>query len=400
MKKLSNRHYVIVALIYFVIAAMLGVTLRFLYVLDIDLNYRYVVHGHSHIALLGWVYLGLTTLLVALYLKKEVLKKYRIIFWSTQITLIGMLFSFPIQGYGMISILFSTLFILVSYVFTWFFIKNIPLDIKKSNSYKCIRIGLFYMILSSLGPWSLGIIMNSLGPDSVWYRIAIYFYLHFQYNGWMILVLLGLFLKVLEMKGKNISVKKFKEFFYVFNLGIILSFFLSTLWTSPNAIFFFVAGLGAILQLLGFYKYTTLILIKHKFKTTISRLQDSMFRLFLFLILIKFVLQILSAIPFVAEIISRVLDFTIGYLHWTFLGVVTIGILFFMEYYKLIKISFFNLILYSIAFFSTEFLIFYKGGSVILGYTVFNSYYETLAIISLLLLLAVLYMLVNTPFKK
>ena len=57
-----------VALIYFLLAALLGVVLRAFYTIEIPINYRFVVHGHSHIALLGWVYVALTTLIYKTYI--------------------------------------------------------------------------------------------------------------------------------------------------------------------------------------------------------------------------------------------------------------------------------------------------------------------------------------------
>ena len=95
---MNLKNHIQVALGYFIIAALLGVVLRSSYSIDIPVNYKYIVHTHSHIALLGWVYIGLSTLLFKLFLEKQELNiKYRRIFWFTQITLVGMLLSFPFQ---------------------------------------------------------------------------------------------------------------------------------------------------------------------------------------------------------------------------------------------------------------------------------------------------------------
>ena len=92
------RKHITIGLSYFMMAAVLGVVLRAMRTIQIPVNYRFLVHTHSHIALLGWVYIALTTLLFGLYLNQQKLdRKYKRIFWFTQITLIGMLISFPIQ---------------------------------------------------------------------------------------------------------------------------------------------------------------------------------------------------------------------------------------------------------------------------------------------------------------
>jgi hypothetical protein len=90
-----------------------------------------------------------------------------------------MLVRFPFQGYALFSIVFSTLFLLASYWFTWFFIKYSSKTDKKLDSYKTLKIALVYLVISSTGTWVLGAIMTVLGPLSIWYRLAIYFYLHF-----------------------------------------------------------------------------------------------------------------------------------------------------------------------------------------------------------------------------
>ncbi|NNE78366.1 MAG: hypothetical protein HKN31_14990, partial [Pricia sp.] len=121
---LNLRTHTTIALGYFILAACLGVLLRSFIFLEIPINYKYIVHTHSHIALLGWVYVALTTLLYKLYIRTPSADKtYWKIFWFTQLTLVGMLLTFPFQGYALFSIFFSTLFLFASYWFFWFFAK-------------------------------------------------------------------------------------------------------------------------------------------------------------------------------------------------------------------------------------------------------------------------------------
>src|SRR5680860_750341 len=91
--------------------------------------------------------------------------------------------------------------------------------------------------------------MNTLGAESVWYRLSIYFYLHFLYNGWMIMALLGLCLHLFEQRGIRPSKIIFKKLFWCFNLGIVLSFFLSTLFTKPPILLSVLGGVGGAFQL-------------------------------------------------------------------------------------------------------------------------------------------------------
>ena len=394
-----DKTHIKVSLGYFLLAALLGVLLRTFVVAPMPINYRFIVHTHSHIALLGWVYIALTTLLYHLFLDKQLLEKsYRRIFWFTQLCLLGMLLSFPFQGYALFSIIFSTLFLLASYWFSAFFIKHAPQSLKGTKAYICVKYALWFMIGSSIGPWSLGAIMTVLGPESIWYRLAIYFYLHFQYNGWMILALMGLFFYLMEHLKINISTKTFRYFFRTTVLGIILSFFLSTLWTGPELIYYILGGLGAFLQLIGYGILINICLGNRVvFKSALSPFQFNILKLVAFLLLVKMILQWLTAWPYFANLAATVLDFTIGYLHWTFLGVISVAIFFFLEFFGLTKLTRMALAMYLGGFLLTEGLMFYRGMAAWLGWPLFEDYSKLLAGGSLLIPMAVI--LVLWPYK-
>ena len=122
------------ALMWLFIAVCLGIVLRALPIstLPFDIPYRNIVHTHSHLALLGWVYVSLSAILVREFVRlpqqvpatlleadgvevrlfNRSALNYRILFYITQLSVIGMLFSFPFQGYGAVSITFSSIFII------------------------------------------------------------------------------------------------------------------------------------------------------------------------------------------------------------------------------------------------------------------------------------------------
>src|SRR5690606_8127251 len=260
------------------------------------------------------------------------------VYWVTQLSLVGMLFSFPFQGYALFSITFSTLFLFCSYAFFAFFTKHVKPKFKSSNSLKCIKVAFWFMVLSSIGPWALGAIMTTLGPGSIWYRLAIYFYLHFQYNGWMVLALLGLFIFILEKGGWNLPAKDFNTFLWTLVPGVVLSFFLSTLWTDPHWSLYVLGGLGALLQ-----AYALVLLWKMAARDKVSfrgsRIQQLLLRTACVLLVLKMAMQLLTALPYFARLADTYLDFTIGYLHLTFLGAISIGLFFLTDYFGLLRIS-------------------------------------------------------------
>lgn len=392
---MNLKNHTKLALGYFLLAAILGVILRTFYTIDIPVNYKFIIHTHSHIALLGWVYLALTTLLYKLYLTNLGLDgKYRKIFWFTQFTLVGMLLTFPFMGYALFSIIFSTLFLFASYWFACFFFKNVPVAAKRTNSYKCIRVALWYLILSSLGPWALGAIMNTLGAESDWYRFAIYYYLHFLYNGWMIMALVGILFYVFEQNQITISHKTFGRFFWSINLGIILSLFLSTLFANPPVILNFLGGIGGVLQLVALRILVKIYAVqKEKIPAVFSSFQEGIFNTVAALILFKMILQLLSAFSYCANLAATVLDFIIGYLHLTFLGVVTLGLFLFLDYFKLIRISRKAYYLYFLGFLGTEGLIFYKGIVAWQNFRLLDVHYVALTLSSLLIVLSLVIVL-------
>src|SRR5699024_6225041 len=144
-----RKRYLGIPLLNFLFAAILGLFMRYAYVksLPIPYRYRFITHAHSHIAILGWIYLALFALFIASFLPKWY-KKYNNIFWFTQISIVGMLLSFPFQGYAAASITFSTLHVIVSYFFFFFFFKNTRLISTPSYIFLLFSIlSLFILIM-------------------------------------------------------------------------------------------------------------------------------------------------------------------------------------------------------------------------------------------------------------
>jgi hypothetical protein len=400
---INLKQHTNIALGYFLLVGLLGLLLRFFFVTPIEANFRYIVHAHSHIALLGWVYIGLVTLFYRLYFRKTSHSgTYKKIFWFTNITLLGMLFTFPFQGYALFSIIFSTLFLIASYWMAWFFITKIPKKHKSRFSWKCIKASLIYMIISSIGPWALGGIMATLGSTSIWYKLSIYFYLHFQYNAWFILALLGIFFFLLEQTHFQIDKRHFRNFFLILNFAIVLSFFLSALWVDPPAIVFLLAAAGAGLQAWAFfilYKlvkpgWNNLAPLYPPFSVTLLKIAGVFLGL-------KIAMQLLTAFPYFAEISFLYMDFVIGYLHLVFLGTISIALFAFLIAFQLLQMSRRIFWIYLAGFLLSEFLIFYKGAAIWLALPFFSEYFTVLLGVSSLIPFAILLLLLkNLNFYK
>ncbi|TXG35612.1 hypothetical protein [Seonamhaeicola maritimus] len=394
---INTKKYSLLALGYFLLIAILGVLLRSFPVADFNFNYKHVVHAHSHIALLGWVYTAFMVLIYQLYLRHSAIdKKYKRLFWFTQFTIVGMLASFPFTGYALFSILFSTLFLITSYAFSHMVFKHTPITQKQTNSFKCMRIGLWYMIISSIGPLALGVIMNTLGSTSSWYRNAIYFYLHFQYNGWFILALFGVLIYVFERHDIKISKTGFNRFYIYINLGVILTFTISILWMGLHSTINGLAGIGGLIQIVALvFLVRELYRQKNEIKANFTKVYYWILKITLICFSVKLLLQYAGTFPNNMEAISSNIDFIIGYLHWVFLGVVSLTLLGFLNYFKLIKLTKTGLILYVFGFLLLEAIIFYKGLTIWLNLHLPENYLFYILISSIVLLIGILVVFVQ-----
>lgn len=390
------------ALLYFLLVGLLGVFLRMFFVTSIPANFRYIVHAHSHIALLGWVYIALTTLIYKMYFSEiDEARTYRKIFWFTQITLIGMLCSFPFTGYALFSIIFSTLFLFASYWVSWFFLKKTPKHFRFRNSFRCVKASLWYLVISSAGPWAVGAVMATLGKTSIWYKLSIYFYLHFQYNGWFVFALCGILFYFLEKKNITFQKRHFRDFFWLLNAGVILSLFLSVLWVQPHWIFYVLAGAGAILQAWAFARFFQILKpVWKKNALPFSHFQQVLLKIAAFLLVIKILMQLVSSLPYFADLAYNTVDFVIGYLHLTFLGVVSISLFAFLAAARLLRLQKWVFWIYLTGFILSEAVIFYKGTAIWLRLPLFQDYFKILVIISSLIPLAVALMLVRNLLTK
>jgi len=312
-----------VALHFLVFSALAGVLLRFYNIDPIDgLNYKFLMHTHSHIALLGWLYLAFTVVLVREFLPGE-FKWFNRIFITTLFTVIGMMLSFPFQGYGVVSITFSTLFLFTSYWFVYEFLRRLRDTKKKSVAINFVQWALFFLVISSLGPWALGPIILFGGSYGKLYSLSIYYYLHFLYNGFFILALLSIVLKQLDNNAITYNGKRAKKFFQLTVYAVIPAYALSALWIKPPVWVFVLGAIAGVMQLFGLlYGWSILKVYQRTLKLKFYQL---IFWVVLVAYSLKLLMQVMSALPEVASYIYETRMFTaIGYIHLVMLGILSL----------------------------------------------------------------------------
>lgn len=305
------------------------------------LIFQNILHSHSHFAVLGWVYNALFLAILYAYLPEKVdSKKYNILFWLTQVSIVGMLFTFAWQGYAALSIAFSTMHILLSYAFILFVVRDLRSIKTESLSLKFIYGGLFFLFLSSLGPWGLvAVVMNGMAGTDL-YKQVIYFYLHFQYNGWFVFSLIGLWLRYFEKLGAVFNSKLSSSAFNLLFYSNAAGYSLSLLGFKIPSWIWIIALSSAAVQMLGARKLYKLLFVNEvKVFLKGSIWVQRLFRFSFLCLFLKFNMQLLSSIPElgIPAFISR--EVTIGYLHLVMLGVVTVGLLGWLAGNELISLN-------------------------------------------------------------
>lgn len=327
--------YYIIPLVNFFVAALFGLLLRSMFVFPVEgVTFLYILHTHSHIALLGWLYLLAYVLFVqkfALDTPKEQ-KFYTKLFWVTQLAVLGMAVTFPIMGYAAASITFSTLHIICSYIFVVHLWKhNTVLGTQQGT---LLRTALFFMVLSTLGVWCLGPAVGMLGKTSAFYQICIQFFLHFQFDGWFMTAFIALLFATV-FKGKQVS--KFKPFYYTWILSVVLTYALPLSWYVELPVLHYLSVIGVFLQL-----YAVGYLVKPIFSSIKKETNGRGVFVWLLVILAAmcFIMRITMQLAVVSEVLATQLQalrsWIVGFIHLNMLGILSgFGLWLMIQEYKL-----------------------------------------------------------------
>ncbi|KAF2329288.1 hypothetical protein [Flavobacterium nitrogenifigens] len=399
----SQKSWILCCFFNFLIACVFGLLMRFMYLFPLDLlNYSFLLHAHSHVAMLGWVYMIVYVLVVHFFIPKEKSQKpiYNRLFWLTEFSVIGMMIAFPIQGYALFSIVFSTLHILLSYVFCRLVWKDSLRD--KSPSQRLLLVSILFMILSTFGVWCLGPAVSTLGKQSAFYQIAIQFFLHFQFNGWFILAILALFLKQFQNKIDEV---KFKKFYFLMVVSTLLTVCFPVRWFIENDILSYINGLGVLMQLGAFFYFYKMLKPQiHHFKSTLDKITKMVYGLALCSLFLKVGIQLLTLFPNLAEVSHQIRNFVIGFIHLTTLGIIT-GFLFgIMLQNKMLSANSSSLKIgvksFILGYIATEVLLFLQGWFFFFGEGSIPAYFQSILIFSILLVLGLVLMMSSIIKRK
>lgn len=297
----------------FIILAFFGAILRYMLCFPLPgLSYMNILHAHSHYAFGGWVFLGLTILL-SKHLSLASSSSFKWLMLIALLSSLGMLISFSVQGYKLVSIAFSTLFLFVTYWFAWLAYPKLNLK-NDPDSNLLLRAGIWCLVLSSIGPLALGA-LKATGNTGPVYQNAIYFYLHFQMNGWMLLTALGLIFKN-YLQPVKATIKSVRPYLWAFILSGFPLFFIFTLWSKPSPWVGEIAFLAALINAVSWFG-----ILQKTF--CMLRKAPLMIQVALLAVSLKVLFQILVCIPQIGEWTFSNRNLIIGYVHLLTLGCVT-----------------------------------------------------------------------------
>ena len=380
------------------LVALLGLLMRYKILFEFPLlDQKSVQHSHSHFAFAGWVSHTLMTLLISFLQKHDLknniaFKKYNSILIGNLICSYVMLFSFIIQGYGAVSITFSTLSIFASYWFAYVFFKDCKQIETKSTAVKWFKAAIFFNVISSLGTFALAFMMATKNIHQNEYLASIYYYLHFQYNGWFFFACMGLLLDYLKVTTSSNRI--YSQSFILLFWSCIAGYFLSTLWLDLPLWIYIITAISAVVQVIIWYLLFKTIIKENK--SIFVNLPGYLKYLIIFISLalsVKFLLQLGSTIPAVSELAFGFRPIVIAYLHLILLAIISLFLLFYVyanNFVVINKKTILGLILFSLGVILNEVVLGIQGVAS-LSYTLIPFINESLFGIALLLFTSILW---------
>jgi hypothetical protein len=337
----GNRLWINLSVLALCTIGLLGLSLRSKIIFSIPfLNYNHLVEAHFRFTFSGWVTLALLLLMIKELLpESQGKRKYDWLFAAITITSWLLLIVFLLKGYNAVSVTASLFFILLTYIFSCVFVK----DILKSRLNPGVRwlaiTALICLVISSFGLFVIDYIYFSNSFEAFLYRDSLFTYLHFQYNGFFSLSIMALFFNEISGIMPDAAKKRMNYFVVVLLISLIPSLFLSYLWQDTNTMFRLVAVSGSILVLAACLLFVrTLLLLKAAFV-----LEKPVIRFLISISLLSFALKLslqsLTIFPVIGNAIFGNRPVIMGFLHLVFLGFVSLFILAFFAKKRLLDLN-------------------------------------------------------------
>lgn len=327
--KFNARFWITFSIINLLIVASLGLLMRY----KIGFNFPYLTqkniqHAHSHFAFAGWITHSIYVLIIYFItnrVNQNNLKQYHKLLTINLVCSYGMLISFFSTGYSFVSIGLSTLTIINNCFFAYYFFK----DFKKLENYHpsvvWFKSGIWFNLISSLGTFYLAYMMASKNFNEHWYLASVYFYLHFQYNGFFSFSCIGLTINKLPVYLPSYKYKKI--IFILFFSSCIPAYFLSILWVKLPVWLYGIVVLSAFTQIAAWYILAKDIRVSFKEGNSLPAFAKFMFLFVGLAVTVKLLLQLGSTVPEISKLAFGFRPVVIAYLHLVLLAVISVFLL-------------------------------------------------------------------------
>lgn len=391
-QKFEIEKWIKISLINLAIVAGLGVLMRYKIGFEFPyFNQKFIQHGHSHFAFAGWISQTLMVFMIAHLQKRSGINTtlYKRILIANLIFAYGMLITFVINGYNVISICISQGSTFVSYFFAFQYIRDLNKTTAKPTDV-WFKSALIFNIISSIGTYVLAFTMSTGKFNQELYLGSIYFFLHFQYNGWFIFACIGLMIDYLNLSSMHLKIQRHIPLTMSFTC--FFTYLLSVLWLKlPNWAFYPLILITGIQLILWFQLFKTLFRAV-KASNSISPIFKWILLITSISLSIKFVLQFVSLQPYISQLAFGFRPIIIAYLHLVFLAIVSVFLIVYARLTGGIKLSSFAVSIFVFGVYCNEILLTAQGVASF-SYTIIPHIETYLFIASLIILTGILSMI-------
>jgi hypothetical protein len=330
MQNFNLNQWIKICIFNFLFVASLGVLMRYKIGFEFPyLNQHNIQHAHSNFAFSGWITQTIFVLIVSNiqnYLTNKQIKQYQVLLWCNVICSYSLLFLFVIFGYNFYSISLTTISIIILIIFAILFFRHSSYFNTRPAT-KWFKAALIFALISYTGTFSIIILMTGKHIYQNWYLASVYFYLHFQYNGWFFFSCIALYIS--NIKDTNRLLKYEKIVYKILVYSCIPAYFLSILWANLPIWIYVLTLISALAQCMAWFYFLSKIL------NYIKTIQLTAFTKFLFYFIaiagsIKFLLQLGSTVPFISHMAFGFRPIIIAYLHLVLLAFISMMLIFYM----------------------------------------------------------------------
>ena len=391
-KPAPMRAWFRIALINLFFAALIGATLRSIYLWELPfMRFRPFLHAHSHVALLGWLFMGVVLALLHDGGKGTLGKRAKWLLIAMQTSVIAMLIAFPVESYGPFSITASSAFLLLAYpllCMVWGTSKSWP----REGSGRLTRWAIGFFILSTVGTWALPVIMVTGNQGKEIYYWSVQFFLHFQFNGWFWFAAMAIGARWAERNGFDMRIDRITLGLWV--LSAVFTYALAIAWSEPHPGVFATVSAAVALQVWAAARTLRMLLrLRNQAYTRFSKWARILIGIALVSMALKVLVQAAVAVPYVAVMSLTVRHLVMGFIHMNTLGIMTALLLAYAITYGWLDsrrtLARIGLVLLIAGIIGSELLLFAQGTFFWAGWGMMQGHYWHLFIASVLMPLGV-----------